>query len=311
MHDGAELQQYLKNFIKEITGNENTTFAQWHALKESNPALNLKDIAVAACNISRGVDEIFSYSNPRLKDTPIWQAIAASGAFPGYFKPVKITLNNQVEEFSDGGLQNNCPINFFDNPKGTPNPEAIGLWLATTSEVLYLENGDLPPIQDLNHTYEDWEAEVAAQIEGSNYDVYTGPYQKQMIFVNSLGISTLDFNLSEEQKAMLMLSGVISVFLYMAQHYPEFAREHYSLQIFQDLDLTQENLDKLKFPKETYENLLKHLNALPKHDPASESVKVLTPHFDKTSVRDSSGNANSPPPSFDNTNAKSYRCLLQ
>tara|TARA_R110002110_G_scaffold415809_1_gene656482 strand:- start:18202 stop:19530 length:1329 start_codon:yes stop_codon:yes gene_type:complete len=285
LHDGAELHQFIKDFIKQITGNENTTFAQWEALKATNP--NLKSFTVEACNISRGFNEVFSAKNPRLKDQPIWKAVSASSAFPVYFEPIELELTDttgtrQKEKFSDGGLQKNCPLNLFNLPNGETNPEAIGIWLASTAEINVIENDELPPITDTSSAIKIWAAQVNALLEADTFNLYANRFEKQMVLCNNLNIGTLDFNLTAEQKQMLKLSGIISVFQYMAQLYPAFAALHYSLEQFDELGITQDNLERFKlgekgaFPANTYESLIALLKTLPKPQSDLETSDLET-----------------------------------
>lgn len=297
LHDGKELQQFFKDFIKDVTGDENTTFTQWHTLKETQPERHLKDLYITACNISRRCNEVFSWENPRLKDVPIWQAVAASAAFPGYFEPVEITIAGVVEKFSDGGLQDNCPIDVFNLEGGIPNPNAIGIWLASTAEILFIKGGILPPIQSISGPIETFKAQIESQLEGDTFRLHDSAFQKKMVLCDNLGIGTLDFNMSDAQKEMLVISGIISVFFYFATHFPDFAARHYSKSVFSQIGITQDKLSSLGFDDKVYAGILEKLKGLPAiSDDAFESdiYQLFTP-MRALSLRDTGASSRSSP----------------
>lgn len=293
LHDGIELQDFIKQFIKSVTNDENTTFEQWHQLRLAHPEAKLKDLYITACNISRGINEVFSYENPRLKDIPIWKAVAASAAFPGYFEPVDIN----GEKYSDGGLQDNCPIDVFKLANGSPNPHAIGIWLASTAEILFLNQGTLPQPKSISGPIATFKAQIESQLEGDTYRLYESAYETKMILCDNCGIGTLDFQLSNTQKEMLVVSGIVSVFFYFVKHYPDFASQYYSVSIFETIGIDAQRLKALGFPENYYPKIMDALRTLPNAvtDAAILDAHLLyTPMMQLSLNEKATGNAQQP-----------------
>lgn len=263
LHDGKDLQQFIKDFVKSITQNENTTYLEWHQFKEQNPHLNIKDFYTEACNISRQINEVFSWENERLRDVPIWQGVAASAAFPFYFEPISISINGQTELFSDGGLQNNCPIDLFENANNSLSPNAIGIWLASSTEIHLLNQDTLPPFTSLSGDFAKWKAQIESQLEGETYHLLDSTTKEKMILCDNLGVGTLEFDMSDDKKQQLVISGIASVFFYLAKHYPEFAAEHYSAAKFNDMGINEQHLAALGFEQNYFQSILSALEKLP------------------------------------------------
>lgn len=238
LHQGKALYELFQSLVKTATGDENSSFKQWHEYSLLHPDHHLKNIYVEACNISLmgGYNQVFSYDSP-LCDTPVALAIAASMAFPQYFSPKLIN----GDYYSDGGMQANCPVGVFEHPKGEPNPHTLGIWLDDHHNIELFTQGILPPKRQINNVFECLSAQVDAVINTQNFQLLESQYKKQMIYCDTLGIGTLDFNLTMIQKEALIASGEYGVIRFVAQHFPELAKKHFPVHLLQTLET-------LKFP---------------------------------------------------------------
>jgi predicted patatin/cPLA2 family phospholipase len=97
LESGKNLINFIKNFIKDKTDNENITF------KEIKDKYNI-ELQIGVTNLSKSRFELMNSVNT--PDVPIHKAISASIAIPFVFEP--IVIGDDI--FCDGGILNNLPI---------------------------------------------------------------------------------------------------------------------------------------------------------------------------------------------------------
>lgn len=116
--DGEGLRNWLKERIREKTGNENCTFAQLQELNLKNPK-KYSELYVFAVSLEDYKLFTFSHEEAPFKDVPIYQAVYASSAFPAAFLPQLITTDKgeKLGYCMDGGPIFNNPVEFFDHPR--------------------------------------------------------------------------------------------------------------------------------------------------------------------------------------------------
>ncbi len=273
LHDADAFLQLFKKIIKEVTGNENTTFEEWHQLKEKRPELGLKDIVVEACNLNTKLNETFSYLTQH-KDVPIAEAIRASMAFPVYFTPMKI----KGCFYGDGGEQKNCPSDDFEEEPGTFNPKVLSIRLDDVDEIKYFEEGVRPPPTPINNFLECSLAHFESALNAQNYAFHQSPYKANAIFCDTLKIGTLKFDLSKEEKDALIASGQYAVIRYFRQKHPELAKAVYGKDDKVTLKLVKSApvsfMDFIRRqPKESFEENEEEANSSP------SSSNVVTPMY--------------------------------
>lgn len=242
LFDADAMHQHFRDIVKEVTGNENITFEEWHKYKLKHPEKKLKDIIVEACNIGTGYNETFSYKTEH-KDVPVADAIRASMAFPQVFTPVKI----KGTYYNDGGMQNNCPISVFGDTSGVIGQEAFGICLEDLTNIHYYLNGTKPNPKIINNVLECFESQIEAMLNVQSYYLMTGPYKDKIIYCDTLDAGTLDFALSEGQKEALAASGQYGVIRYMALNHPELAKQHYPAETLALLEKAQYPLSITEF----------------------------------------------------------------
>ncbi|QRV81182.1 kinesin light chain [Ceratobasidium sp. AG-Ba] len=105
----TKLQKILKSIVKDATGDENTSMLDKGA--QGNQCRTMV-FAMSKHNMNAGIPVTFrSYLGEanQTPDCPIWQALSATMAHPGIFKPVEINSDHLRQHFVDGGLGCNNP----------------------------------------------------------------------------------------------------------------------------------------------------------------------------------------------------------
>jgi len=97
LESGHKLHLFIKNCIKDKTGDENITFFQ---IQEK---YNIK-LQIGVTNLTKSIFEIFNVDTT--PDIPIIKAISASIAIPFIFEP--IIIGNDI--YCDGGILDNLPM---------------------------------------------------------------------------------------------------------------------------------------------------------------------------------------------------------
>ena len=104
LESGHKLHLFIKNCIKDKTGDENITFNQ---LQEK---YNIK-LQIGVTNLTKSIFELFNVDTT--PDISIIKAISASIAIPFIFEP--IIIGDDI--YCDGGILDNLPIQDLENPE--------------------------------------------------------------------------------------------------------------------------------------------------------------------------------------------------
>lgn len=151
--------------------------------------------------------EIISYkSAPNAK---IVDCVQASGAFPVYFKPVEINGNLYV----DGGVMKNYPIEIFD--QGTKKNDTSGKidddktigFKPINKELIdaYEEGREPQPFVKVNNAFDYGVAIAEAITSSDSMEALVNSYRT--VLIDDLGISALEFNLTDTQKEDMITHG--------------------------------------------------------------------------------------------------------
>ncbi len=184
---------------------------------------NFKFIFLTGSNLITSKAEVFSHLHT--PDMIIADAVRISMSLPILFYPhykfIKNKKNERVidqnrDPYVDGGLLNNYPIRIFDTKeeinnieKHYINMETLGFRLVTNEQKSNYENScknefitnaasSLPFIIMLFNVYHRREEILHSK---SSFD------KKRTVYIDSLDISTLDFDLTKEKKENLIESG--------------------------------------------------------------------------------------------------------
>ncbi len=256
----TEFYNLFKKVIKEVSGNENCSFREWHDLISQKP--ELKDISVQAFNNNTGMNETFAWDTIHA-DVPIADALRASMAFPVVFTPWPIGTFTYKENgtkksaplyYSDGGIQKNCPYDVFQKKPGEFNPQVLSVKLGSFERIKYIDKGI--PLQPKPKTtaLQIHLAQFEGALDAQDALFKDTAYEENAIYVDTLNVGTLDFNLSQEQKEALQASGEYSVIRFFYKLDPQLVASKYDKET---LDILKE----ARFPICFTELMQKH--ALP------------------------------------------------
>ena len=186
----------MRCLVAGKTGDPGSTFADLHGR-------GMRDLRVFATDLNRREARELSYAaTPELE-----AALAArmSGSFPVFFAAVA----EGGEAWVDGGVQRNYPIDAFDGRDGV-DPATLGF---------VLENTSAPPVHapvdDLPRYGEALlESLLTVQTHALSSNL---PDLERTVVLDDLGISTLDFRLSDAQKHGLLRKGEECTCAYLSE----------------------------------------------------------------------------------------------
>jgi len=226
---GDRFYNWIKDRIKEKTGNPNSTFKDIHDIKEENI---FKDIYFIGANISTGFADVYSY-----KDTPsmeVAKAVRISMSIPGLFTVLR--KNNQEDVCVDGGLINNYPIKLFDRKEYAPiyrsekeyykeynkilkkigqeekklwmyNKETLGFKLDSKKEKALFCHYERPKSKKINNIIQ-----YGLRLGYTLYDIQSNIHLHsddwhRTVYIDSLDVGTLSFMIKKSKKRELADSG--------------------------------------------------------------------------------------------------------
>jgi len=227
-YKGDFFHEWISKHIKKKLGNPNATFA--HLREAGRP-----DLFVYGTNLSTRFGEVFSYEH-----TPherIADAVRISMSIPLFFAAVR---NAREDVYVDGGVLNNYPVKIFDrekyitpgklaklglkreyyekenktflkkNPSSSPyiyNKETLGFRLDSKQEIAAFRYGDERAHNKIDHLFDYLKALVGTIMESQgNTHLHSDDWQRT-IYIDTLGVGTTDFDLSDARKKQLENSG--------------------------------------------------------------------------------------------------------
>jgi NTE family protein len=163
-------------------------------------AKGLPDLRVFATDLNiRGLKEFSVETTP---GTIVAEAVRASMSIPLFFEAWQ--FSNSVPDnhiYVDGGTVFNFPITAFDSGNAA-NPQTLGF---------YLENLHAAPVDDGltdNHILKYVGALFETLLDAQVIDFENNPGEEsRSIIIDNLGISPVNFNLTDDQKTQLYNSG--------------------------------------------------------------------------------------------------------
>jgi NTE family protein len=224
---GDFFKEWIGSLIARKLGNPNATFAD---LK----AKNKPDLYVYGTNLSTRYGEVFSVEHS--PDMRLADAIRISMSLPVFFAAVR---NSKKDVYVDGGCLNNYPVKLFDrekyilpenldkmaapqpyyikqtetflkeHPASSPytfNKETLGFRLDSKEEMAAFRYNELQT-QNINGFTDYIKALVKTMLESQNNTHLHSDDWQRTIYIDTLGVSTTDFDLSNEKKKELVDSG--------------------------------------------------------------------------------------------------------
>ena len=207
-HTGDEFVKILKHFIKQFSGKPELTFKELDGLARKNPA-TFKHLSIVSSNLTKQQAQVFNADNH--PDLPIWLAVRASMSIPLLFEPVKIDGDYHV----DGGLAWNYPIDIYDekitkklNGDFTRdfNRSTLGFFLEP--QELVEEGEQFKTDQYSIHSLKSFGMALGSYLYETANSKHMHPEDsKRTVFIDDLGISGTNFEISKQRIEDLIISG--------------------------------------------------------------------------------------------------------
>ena len=228
-YKGDFFRKLMGNYIKEKTGNSESTFEDIYKLKKEG--YPFRDIFLIGSNLSTGFSEIFSHEHtPNLC---VADAARISMSIPLFFAAVR---GMRGDVYVDGGLLDNYSIKVFDRLKYVKtnhvrteyyeeinetlkdkprkisdyvyNKETLGFRLDSEAEIAMFRDNAEPPIREIEDFFDYTKALLNTLIDfQNNVHLHNDDWQRT-IYIDSLGVSSIDFNIKDEKKEELVQSGI-------------------------------------------------------------------------------------------------------
>lgn len=227
-YKGDFFHEWISGHIKKKLGDPNATFID---LKEDGKP----DLYVYGTNLSTRFGEVFSQEHtPKIR---IADAVRISMSIPLFFSAVR---NAREDVYVDGGVLNNYPVKLFDRgkyiisenskktalktdyyekenkrflkkrPSSSPyiyNKETLGFRLDSKQEIGVFRYGAEPAHSKIDDFFDYVKALVTTIIESQgNTHMHSDDWHRT-IYIDTLGVGTTDFDLSDAMKKKLENSG--------------------------------------------------------------------------------------------------------
>ena len=226
-YKGDFFREWISGHVKKKIGTANATFQDLREAKKP-------DLYVYGTNLSTHFSEVFSAEHtPTMR---VVDAIRISMSLPLFFTAV---CNTRNDVYVDGGVLTNYPVKLFDrqkyiepkllasnaakteyhneenevflrkHPSRSPyvyNKETLGFRLDSKKEIAAFRYNE-PQLEKIDHFFEYIKALVKTILESQNNTHLHDDDWQRTIYVDTLGVSTTDFDLSDNVKSRLEDSG--------------------------------------------------------------------------------------------------------
>lgn len=224
-YKGDYFKEWISDLLYQKTGSPNITFK---ALKEHSG----KDLYVYSSNLSTTFGEVYSPEHtPRMR---VVDSIRRSMSIPLFFSAVR---DDRKDVFVDGGVINNYPVKLFDrekyledgslkripkyyeeenkslaskSPKSSPyiyNKETLGFRLDSAKEIGVFRDAAEPKHHEIEN-FLDYTMQLIKTILATqdSQHLHTDDWHRT-VYIDTLGVGTTEFDLSESRKKELVVSG--------------------------------------------------------------------------------------------------------
>ena len=227
-YKGDFFRNWIGGLIKEKTGNSETTFADIEALKKSR---GFKSLYFVGTNLSTSFSEVFSAEHtPRVC---VADAVRISMSIPLFFA-ARCGIRGDL--YVDGGVLDNYPIKLFDRKKYLAtnnytetdyyrtvnqqiarldrpisgyvyNKETLGFRLDSKEEIAVFRDQAEPAHRKIDDFFSYTWALIHTVMEAQQSSHLHNDDWARTIYIDTLGISTTDFDLDDDRKKELINSG--------------------------------------------------------------------------------------------------------
>lgn len=229
-YKGDYFKDWMEQLIEKKTGNRQITFKELSLRSQS------KLPYLIGTNLSTGYGEIFSPAHT--PEMPLAEGVRISMSLPLFFTAVRL-LDRDI--CVDGGVLENYPIKLFDRSSYIDNyysyteyyekmnwetnirvsdpyvfnMETLGFRLDSTREIQVFEQKNAPPSVDINDFFTYLKRLVSVMLDSQqNRHLHSDDWQRT-VYIDTLGVRTTDFGLSDEKKKALVASGKMSMERYL------------------------------------------------------------------------------------------------
>ncbi|NPA24868.1 MAG: patatin-like phospholipase family protein [Deltaproteobacteria bacterium] len=227
-YKGDFFRNWIGGLIKEKTGNSEATFADIEALKKSR---GFKSLYFVGTNLSTSFSEVFSAEHtPRVC---VADAVRISMSIPLFFAARR---GIRGDLYVDGGVLDNYPIKLFDRKKYLAtnnytetdyyrtvnqqiarldrpisgyvyNKETLGFRLDSKEEIAVFRDQAEPAHRKIDDFFSYTWALIHTVMEAQQSSHLHNDDWARTIYIDTLGISTTDFDLDDDRKRELINSG--------------------------------------------------------------------------------------------------------
>ncbi len=226
-YKGDYFRKWIGKLIKDKTGNSESTFADMEGMKQKR---GFKSLYFMGTNLSTSFAEIFSAEHtPKMC---VADAVRISMSIPLFFAAKR---NPRGDIYVDGGVLDNYPVKLFDRRKylssknfAEPdyykkinaqaltksqasyvyNKETLGFRLDTKEEVSMFRDNAEPPHKKIVNFFDYTWALIHTLLDAQQSSHLHNDDWVRTVYINTLGVSTTDFDLSNAKKKALIKSGM-------------------------------------------------------------------------------------------------------
>lgn len=237
-YKGDYFRQWIGELIEAKTGSSESTFADIEAMRQSQ---GFKSLYLIGTNLSTSMSQVFSYET-----TPneiVADAARVSMSIPLFFAAKRLE-NNDL--YVDGGVLNNYPVKLFDkttfvddshsiepeyykslNTKVKAlggartgsfvyNKETLGFRLDTREEIAMFRDQADPVRNNITDFFDYSWALIRTILENQQNSHLHSDDWARTVYIDTIGVETTDFELSNERKEELIASGKKSALHYLS-----------------------------------------------------------------------------------------------
>ena len=237
-YKGDFFRNLMAKLIEKKTGNGEITFEQ---LEETG---KYRKLYLVGADLTTGLSKIFSASNQETKTVKVADAARISMSIPLFFAAVRGGQDNK-HVFVDGGLLDNYTVKTFDrqnyladinNARRTEyyekinekfrmqrstskneyvyNKETLGFRLDAKEDIdMFLTHKE--NFNEINGFFDYTKALVTTLIDFQNNDHLHSDDWQRTVYIDTLGVRAIDFDIPKEKKDELVASGKLYTEAYL------------------------------------------------------------------------------------------------
>lgn len=227
LYKGDFFRNWIGELIQRKTGNSEATFDEVNRRKSEK---GFKDLYFIGTNLSTGFAEVFSYEHTPRKC--VADAVRLSMSIPLFFASCR---SDRGDVCVDGGVMDNYPVKLFDRQKYVEtnfkvpdyyqqhntelkkankdispyvyNLETLGFRLDTAAEIAVFRDQAEPVHREIKDFFDyAWGLVETVLSLQNNMHLHSDDWHRT-VYLDTLGVKTTDFDLSDDRKTDLLNSG--------------------------------------------------------------------------------------------------------